>query len=605
MPLESGSSEKVISSNIAELIRAGHPAKQAEAIAFKTAGDSEIDRLETPADSAAEVAPIASQAGPLGRASGIIFQTSDGEILLMHRGDGGDFPRTWGLPGGHQVEGETLEYCAKREALEETGYAYTGDLRKVYDDGQFCNYAAKVDKFPVVLCDESTGYTWCSPENMPSPLHPGMNAAMRVLAADTEMAIAECMRDGLLPSPYVYHNIYLVDLRITGTGLAFRAEIKDGAKITRAAEHVYRDPALYLNDEFLKRCNGLPVILDHPEKSVLNAEEFAARISGSVMLPYIKGDEVWGISRIYAQDTIDVFEDARKNNKPVSTSPTVVFDAGSENVKVLLESGESLLMEDKPPLLDHVAVCGLGVWDKGGEASGITLNNEDLDMTEEEKAKAKADAEAKVKADAEEKAKADSEFESRVDAEVKARMDKAKADAECKAAADAEEKAKADAEEKTKADKIKADAAEEEKKKADSDPAMMADAQAKADSVFGLFGDRAPAPLLGESVRAYVVRTGNKLKTHSPTYKDANLGAIADAVSFDGVMKTIYADSALAARAPMSAAGGGLHERKRASAAGHQISTFTGDPFAWMGPFMLTPKVGGFKSQREIAGYGA
>lgn len=40
MPLKKGSSQKVISANIAELIRAGHPPAQAAAIAYKEAGKS-------------------------------------------------------------------------------------------------------------------------------------------------------------------------------------------------------------------------------------------------------------------------------------------------------------------------------------------------------------------------------------------------------------------------------------------------------------------------------------------------------------------------------------------------------------------------------------
>jgi len=43
MPLKEGSSQKTISSNIGELINAGHPAKQAEAIAYKEAGKSNKD----------------------------------------------------------------------------------------------------------------------------------------------------------------------------------------------------------------------------------------------------------------------------------------------------------------------------------------------------------------------------------------------------------------------------------------------------------------------------------------------------------------------------------------------------------------------------------
>lgn len=38
MPLKSGKSQKVISENIAELIRSGYPPKQAAAIAYDKAG---------------------------------------------------------------------------------------------------------------------------------------------------------------------------------------------------------------------------------------------------------------------------------------------------------------------------------------------------------------------------------------------------------------------------------------------------------------------------------------------------------------------------------------------------------------------------------------
>lgn len=46
MPLAEGSSREVISANIAELIRAGHPQKQAAAIAYKEAGETKDDAVE-------------------------------------------------------------------------------------------------------------------------------------------------------------------------------------------------------------------------------------------------------------------------------------------------------------------------------------------------------------------------------------------------------------------------------------------------------------------------------------------------------------------------------------------------------------------------------
>src|SRR5690349_3171627 len=47
MPLQKGSSQEVISANIAELIRAGHPKDQAAAIAYKMAGDSYCETMDS------------------------------------------------------------------------------------------------------------------------------------------------------------------------------------------------------------------------------------------------------------------------------------------------------------------------------------------------------------------------------------------------------------------------------------------------------------------------------------------------------------------------------------------------------------------------------
>ncbi|END3745366.1 NUDIX hydrolase, partial [Escherichia coli] len=87
----------------------------------------------------------------------------------------------------------------------------------------------------------------------------------------TELEVAERIRDGTVPSPVKFSNMWLVNLRITGTGLAYRAGLK---------EHVWRDPKLYLNEEFLRRCNGLPVIANHPDDAVLTEEDFKSRIVG-------------------------------------------------------------------------------------------------------------------------------------------------------------------------------------------------------------------------------------------------------------------------------------------------------------------------------------
>ena len=79
-----------------------------------------------------EVEPVAPQAGAKGRCAGIMFVTKDEEVLLIRRGNGGDYPATWAVPGGHQDPKDAdLEAAARRECLEETGFDYQGELKEL------------------------------------------------------------------------------------------------------------------------------------------------------------------------------------------------------------------------------------------------------------------------------------------------------------------------------------------------------------------------------------------------------------------------------------------------------------------------------------------
>ena len=317
-----------------------------------------------------EVEPVAPQAGAKGRCAGIMFVTKDEEVLLIRRGNGGDYPATWAVPGGHQDPKDAdLEAAARRECLEETGFDYQGELKELFDDGEFCTYIARgVEKFEVKLNYESTGYDWCTLDNPSMPLHPNQDITFRVAKAKTETDIAKLMAAGVLPSPQMYANIALYNIRITGTGLAYRSGL---------GEHVWRDAELYLNQDFLDRCNGLAVVMDHPDTIALTTEEYKKRNIGAIMLPYIKAEaeEVWGIAKVYDADAVK-----EMNEGEISTSPTVVFNETAGNITLQTENGQPLLIEGVPFLLDHIAIVtkargSKGVWDKGGEPAGVLLNN--------------------------------------------------------------------------------------------------------------------------------------------------------------------------------------------------------------------------------------
>jgi 8-oxo-dGTP pyrophosphatase MutT (NUDIX family) len=584
------------------------------------------------------------------RCAGILFVSSRGNGLFLKRSDHGDYAGWWGLPGGHLRPSETHHQAARRECREEIGQCPRGELIEVNrqvttiegDDQKhtrtvdYVTYLQNIEyEFIPELNKEHQEFIWAPPGNTPKPLHPGLEITLKKMHSD-ELGIAELMQQGLVSSPQKYGNMWLFDIRITGTGLSYRSGPK---------EFVWRDASLYLNERFLKRINGLPVIFEHPKTSTLNTKEYVERNIGSVFIPYIKGDEVWSIVRIYDEFAAKIMSENR-----LSTSPAVVLSGN--DVKVQLEKDEDpILFEGVPRIVDHIAICLLGVWDKGNEPTGVaSIAVGDLVMADEdtkaaameaarkadvEKAadakakadaeKAKADAEAKAKADAA-KAKADAEagelldktlkcldsmsarfdaFEeaekTRQDRKAQKRADKAKAkaDAAAKAKADAGEDEKKKEEEKEKADaKAKADAENEVRKRiadveqrlpkqiTDADYAAMADAQVKADRIMLMHDKRAPGPWGGEALLAYRRRLSEGLKEFSPRWKEVNLGVVAaDETAFSNIEQMIYADAEAAGLNPPAPAEGFLREIVDQDRTGRKISTFVGNPSAWMEQF--------------------
>ncbi|EFJ0451186.1 TPA: DUF2213 domain-containing protein [Salmonella enterica] len=420
----------------------------------------------------------------------------------------------------------------------------------------------------------------------------------------TELEVAERIRDGTVPSPVKFSNMWLVNLRITGTGLAYRAGLK---------EHVWRDPKLYLNEEFLRRCNGLPVIANHPDDAVLTEEDFKSRIVGSVMLPYIRGDEVWAVCRVYLQSIVEEITEG-----DVSTSPSVVFNSTSGNVEVQ-EGDTNFLIEGVPFLVDHIALVtkahgSLGVWDKDRIPAGVEVTNTgEIEMEKEElqallqgvvsdalqginqkidgvvtrmdsleqRDKARADAEEQAKKEAEEKAKADEAAEEQRKAdEAAAKEAEEKAKADEAAAKDAEEKAKADSE----AEEQRKAAEEAEKERNDS---ALAEAQAKADSAFSACGKNAPAPFSGENALDYRKRALIAMQKHSPAHKDVNIRAIADSATLAVLEDAIFSAARQSIEKEMMSTQGQLHKRIRNDEAGRRITEYQGDPNVWLSAFKI------------------
>jgi hypothetical protein len=390
-----------------------------------------------------------------------------------------------------------------------------------------------------------------------------------------ELDVARKIMSGELPSPQQFGNMWLFDIRITGTGTAYR---------TRGDEFVYRPPEHYMTENFLARCNGLSVIWQHPDQGTLTSDEFADRAIGSVFLPYLKHDEkeVWGIAKIYNDSAAQMMIE----NK-LSTSPTVVFQKQDGNSTITLEDGTDLLIEGNPSLLDHVAICDVGVWDKGGNPTGVvsdSVNFGESKMSDENKEV----EEVKAKADAEEmKADAICDLNKKFDAMMSVfdsltkKMDSFESKDEPKEVV-ADKKVDDNDEIKKRIDAV------EEmmpKEVSDAEYEEMADAQAKADSVAMAFGDSASRPLVGESVLGYRKRLAGKFKQHSSAYKDVDIAKIADPALFGIVEKQIYSDAMSSANNPVGGDFSGLREIKSRSPSGHYVSTFRGKMSSWTDEF--------------------
>ena len=463
-----------------------------------------------------------------------------------------------------------------------------------------------------------------------------------------ELDIANGIIEGALDSPQYYGNMALYALRITGTGVAFRDEKCDSDdNVIQKPEYVYRNPDNYLNQDFLDRCAGLSVLFFHPEKQILDTEEFSKRVIGSIMKAYIIDSEVWGIARIYDENAIQEME-----SKQLSTSPGVILSKAvlttlKDNDSVISEMQRNniaedeaypLLIEGEPALLDHLAICLQGVWDKGGEPLGVSTQQPvridsmsdiaeavpaspepslgdlfklvqglaaDVATLKQAEAKAAEGHEEGVSllgdpelggepivpvADAEEDmARNKAQADDMCDDDAKTRFDDDGDD-------DNESDNKKEVEAKVVADSIMKENAAMKAKIAAIEarmPAILSDAdlnelsaaQAKADSVAHAFGDKAPAPMMGEKPLSYRRRVADMFKKYSADWKDMDLSVLGSSLGI--AERAIYADAMSAANMPASYGEGVLRESTTRMRGGTEITTFSGDSNAWMGQFKL------------------
>lgn len=422
-------------------------------------------------------------------------------------------------------------------------------------------------------------------------------------ASDNELDIAKKIRSGELSSPQKYENIWLFDVRVTGTGTSYRSSLN---------EYVFRDPIEYLTDEFVERCNGLPLIFGHPGDNILNTQEFRDRSIGTIILPYVSDEDVRGIAKVLDGDAATLMQTTHQ-----STSPAVMFreEGSAQPVEI---DGKKVMIEGKPSYIDHLAICKDGVWDKGGNVpKGVKLGEEAMtdivknDDAAPEAVPAWADAlvkrmdamEAKgEEVISEEAAKKQAEKEKEDAKKAGEVADKTKAD-EAKEKEESQKKADAIKADEEKADaKSKADSAEAENTElknqvtaltaridgifagqTSEDREALSSAQSRADALAQMLGDSISPPLYGETPIEYRVRLAGKFVKHSKI-GEVKLDSL-DPTSFAIIEDKIYADAKTVALNPSEATEGRLIPIVRKDSSGREITEYQGDMNVWLNHF--------------------
>jgi hypothetical protein len=75
----------------------------------------------------------------------------------------------------------------------------------------------------------------------------------------------------------------------------------------------------------VRRASALPILIDPPEKGILNSAEFAMRCVGLTVFAYVKGEELMAIARILDSGANAILADCAY----ADTSPAVHFEPGT------------------------------------------------------------------------------------------------------------------------------------------------------------------------------------------------------------------------------------------------------------------------------------
>ena len=144
----------------------------------------------------------------------ILYAEDTGRWGLQQRSDSVDDPGLWAAWGGGREPGETLEQTARRELAEESGYRGPITLEPLARNAKYVTFVGIVPhEFEPRPCDEWKDYCWVELGRWPTPMHPGVAAALEnvYIKENTEFVDVDKihqagLREHLLSNPSLYEN---------------------------------------------------------------------------------------------------------------------------------------------------------------------------------------------------------------------------------------------------------------------------------------------------------------------------------------------------------------------------------------------------------------
>ena len=119
--------------------------------------------------------------GP-GAAGCILRAAVTGRWCLQQRSDTVSDPGIWSTWGGGREPGESLEQCVRRELAEEGGYTGPLKLEPLIMNQRYATYIGHVPhEFEPNINDEVKDWCWVEPDDLPNPLHAGLEQALSKL----------------------------------------------------------------------------------------------------------------------------------------------------------------------------------------------------------------------------------------------------------------------------------------------------------------------------------------------------------------------------------------------------------------------------------------